>query len=286
MSGWIKLYRSIRDHWVFQDESYFRAWCIILMKVNHEPKKSLIHGRLVDCERGQSLLSLQSWVEEFGVNRWSIKKVRTFFKLLENDGMIITEGMQKTTRLTVCNYETYQDLGQTKGKQRADKGQAKGKQRATTKEYKETKEPKEPKEKKPIASRSVLKQKSENNFIDQIVDQFAEAHGDYEIMARGKERKAAGVILSKYKEKFPGADSDETIKGLRAYFDKCVNIKDDWYRQNMSLPLIVSKFPQINKILKNGSAGKGKSQGVSDNFRKWVYDGLCTAEGNQAMQGN
>ena len=260
MSGWIKLYRSIRDHWVFQDADYLRAWCIILMKVNHEPKKVLIHGQLIECGRGQSVLSVESWVEEFGVAYWSRQKVRTFFKLLQDDDMIMLEGMKKTTRLTVCNYDTYQDYQPTANQQPT-----------TTKEYKKTKETKEPKEKKPIASRSVLKQKSKNNFIDQIVDQFAEAHGDYEIMARGKERKAAGVILSKYKEKFPGADSDETIKGLRAYFDKCVNIKDDWYRQNMSLPLIVSKFPQINKILKNGS-GKSKNNSISDDYKKRLLE--------------
>ena len=139
MSGWIKLYRAIQDHWVFSDPDYFRAWCIILMKVNHEPKKVLIRGQIFECGRGQSLFSLHTWVEEFGVNRWSIRKVRTFFKLLENDKMIVTEGMQKTTRLTVCNYESYQDVRQANDKQTTSRRQTDDKQTTTTKEGKNVK---------------------------------------------------------------------------------------------------------------------------------------------------
>jgi len=275
MSGWIKLYRSIREHWIFQDAEYFRAWCIILMKVNHEPKKSLIHGRLVHCERGQSLLSLQSWVEEFGVNRWSIRKVRTFFKLLENDGMIITEGLQKTTRLTVCNYETYQDIRQTNDKQTTSKRQANDKQTTTTKEYKEPKEPKEPKEKKPSASRSVSDKKSDTDFVDKVVNQFASAHGDYEVLAPGKERAAAGRLLAIYRSKYPDANSQDAIQGLRDYFDQCVKINDDWYRQNMSLSLIISKFNEINKILKNGSS-KGKRNSISEDYKKGLLEKMLS----------
>jgi len=106
--GWIKLYRSIRKHWIHKDPLYFRAWCDILIETNHEPQKDLIKGQLIDCDRGQKLYSLQTWKNIFGKG-WSIQKVRTFFKLLEKDNMIMTEGLRNTTRLTVLNYKTYQD---------------------------------------------------------------------------------------------------------------------------------------------------------------------------------
>ncbi len=136
MTGWIKLYRSILDHWVFQDADYFRAWCTIILRVNHEPKKVLIRGEVIECGRGQSVLSLQSWVKEFGVDKWSIQKVRTFFKLLENDGMITTEGMAKTTRLTVCNYEDYQNEQHSNNKQPTRSQHAANTHLTTTKETK------------------------------------------------------------------------------------------------------------------------------------------------------
>jgi predicted DNA-binding protein (MmcQ/YjbR family) len=142
MEGWIKLHRQILSHWVFQNERYFKAWIIILMTVNYDTNSSIIHGELIECSRGQSILSLQSWAKLFG-RGWSIKRVRTFLDLLKKDGMIVTEGLTKTTRLSVCKYDTYQDVGQTKGKQKANKRQTEGKQKATTKESKEYKEDKE-----------------------------------------------------------------------------------------------------------------------------------------------
>ena len=116
VNGWIKIHRRIKNHWVHKNPYYFKAWIDILMEVNHQDKKILIDNELLGCNRGQSLHSLDSWRKIFGKN-WSIQKVRTFFKLLQKDSMIGTEGLRKTTRLTVCNYDTYQDTQQTDNKQ-------------------------------------------------------------------------------------------------------------------------------------------------------------------------
>lgn len=139
MAGWIKTHRAIQSHWVFSDAEKFRAWMIILFTVNFEPKKQLIEGELIECERGQSIYSLNSWAGKFG-KKWSVQKVRTFFDLLKKDKMITTEGLRKTTRLTVCNYETYQDEQQTDNKQVTQRQQTGNKEVTTTKEGKESKE--------------------------------------------------------------------------------------------------------------------------------------------------
>ena len=99
------------------------------------------------------------------------------------------------------------------------------------------------------------------DFIDQIINEFVQAHGDYIIVNRGKERAAAGKLSSIYKERCPEADTEETLKALRQYFNGCIKIEDPWLRDNMSLSLIISKFNEINKILKNG---KSKGIGVTD----------------------
>lgn len=106
MSGWILLHKKIIKNWLNKDP-YFRAFCIMLMEVNYEDKKVEIDGKLYNCKRGQSLNSIQTWVEAFG-RPWSRQKVRTFFKLLEGDGIINQQGMRKTTILTICNYDKYQ----------------------------------------------------------------------------------------------------------------------------------------------------------------------------------
>lgn len=146
-AGWIKLHRSISDHWLFTEYRPLtrqEAWIRILLTVNYEPAKTLIKGQLYECNPGQSILSLDSWAKEFV---WSIQQVRTFFKLLESDGMIKTEGLQYTTRLTVCKWDIYQGIAtneqQTNNTPLTDDQQAANKPLTTIKEGKEGKERKE-----------------------------------------------------------------------------------------------------------------------------------------------
>jgi len=139
MSGWIKLHRQIREHWIWDNPDYLKAWLTILLSVNHEDKKVLISGELIDCKIGQSAMSLESWTRLFG-HGWTINKTRGFFKMLKNDKIIHTEGLRKTTRLTVCKYADYQINSQAEHKQRTNKAQGDHKQTTTTKEYKEPKE--------------------------------------------------------------------------------------------------------------------------------------------------
>jgi len=105
--GYIALWRSMQEHWIFNKPEYLRAWLIILFEVNHKDTKVLIDSDLITCNRGQSINSLDSWTSKFGTG-WTKQKVRTFFALLKKDEMINTQGLRKTTRLTVCNYDSYQ----------------------------------------------------------------------------------------------------------------------------------------------------------------------------------
>lgn len=105
--GWISLNREIINHWVFDDAEYFKAWVCILLEVNHEPNSFVIKKKTLECGRGESLKSLDTWGSMFG--SWSKGKVNRFFKLLEKHDMITLKNERITTRLSVCNYTTYQN---------------------------------------------------------------------------------------------------------------------------------------------------------------------------------
>jgi len=140
MSGWIKLHRGIKKHWIFSDPEKLKAWITIILEVNFEPKKVNIGNHLIFCDRGESVYSLSTWSNLFG---WNRSKTRRFLKLLESDSMIVLKSTHETTHLTVCNYESYQsernaDETQTKRKRNASETQVN-----TTKESKESKESKE-----------------------------------------------------------------------------------------------------------------------------------------------
>lgn len=105
MDGWIKVYRKIRENWIWQDPVKFRWWVDMLLEVNHASSKVPIGFEIYECGVGQSVRSLQGWA-----NRWGVSKdtVRNFFTMLQKDGMISNESLKKTTRITICNYSTYQ----------------------------------------------------------------------------------------------------------------------------------------------------------------------------------
>lgn len=121
--GWVKLNRSILDHWIWQDLEFYRAWTTLIMIANYEPKRRPFNGEIVTVESGQILGSVPYFAKATGL---SIKRWRTLQKLLEKDGMIQIENTPKGARLTICNYSTYQVSGHAGGTLGARNGHAKG----------------------------------------------------------------------------------------------------------------------------------------------------------------
>lgn len=118
MEGWIKLHRQIKEHWLWKSDNRLKWWIDILLTVNHSDTKVLIKGTLIDCNRGQSIRSLESWAREWNVSKGA---VRDFFLLLAKDEMLHTESLKITTRITVCKYEDYQTELHTEKTQRKRK---------------------------------------------------------------------------------------------------------------------------------------------------------------------
>ena len=104
---------------------------------------------------------------------------------------------------------------------------------------------------------------SKIDFLDLAIEEFKRIYEEsnelpYVVMSKGKERSAIGKLTAQYKSVHPDHNSDETIKGLGLYFDKVVNINDSWLRSNMTLPILMSKFNEVNNILRNGKSTSNK----------------------------
>lgn len=124
MEGWIQLHRSLLE-WEWYDEPNVKILFIhFLLMANHKPN----NWRGETIEKGSYITSLSKISVETGL---SIKQVRNCIKKLQSTGEIQIKGT-KWTKVTICNYASYQQTENKKGKQGASKGQAKGKQRATT----------------------------------------------------------------------------------------------------------------------------------------------------------
>lgn len=132
-TGWISLYRSIKNHWIFENDKYFKWWVIILFEVNHDPKKFQRGYEVFTIESGQSTNSLRTWANLLNTTP---KTVSNFFKLLEKDNMLkrekIGKGKQSLTLVTVENYKQYQKRSKQELPQEVNKEETKGKQTLPT----------------------------------------------------------------------------------------------------------------------------------------------------------
>jgi len=222
MKGWIKVYRDIRDHWIWKDERKLKWWLDIIMEVNHEDKKVPIGFKIFDCKRGQSLNSLKTWGD-----RWNVSKtvVNNFFTMLESDNMIKTENLTQTTRMTICNYETYQ------GEQNANKTQT-----TTQTKRKKTQQSLNKNEKNEKNEKKSLHALCKNYFHEYY---FKKKEVEYYWEA--KDGFAINQLLNKIK-KFTG-DNDQKIEaGFIAYLQ---TPKDKWIEENLSVTILNSKFNEI-----------------------------------------
>ena len=107
--GYIALYRKIQDNFLWKEKREFskaEAWIDILMEVQYSeaPRKVVFGMHTLTCNYGESLKTLETWARRWN---WTRSKVRRFFKLIQNEKMVVVKSAQLTTRLTVCNYGTY-----------------------------------------------------------------------------------------------------------------------------------------------------------------------------------
>lgn len=107
--GWIKLYRSIRKNWIWEDAQKLKWWLDILLQANHQDRKVLLGNELVLIERGSFHTSELKLSKKWGVSKTTVRK---FLELLESDHMITTEKSKKGTTLKVTNYEDYQGFSE------------------------------------------------------------------------------------------------------------------------------------------------------------------------------
>lgn len=105
--SWIKIHRDLNKHWIWNNPEYLKWWLDILIEVNFEPQKILINNKIYECNRGEKLYSLDTWAKRWNTNK---SKVRRFLNLLQKENMIVLKSETQTTRISVCKYDSYQDL--------------------------------------------------------------------------------------------------------------------------------------------------------------------------------
>lgn len=106
--GWIRIDRKIRNNFLWQEKrprTKLEAWLDILIRANHQEKEWLYNDQVVKVKRGEVITSMKQLAEDW---KWSRQKVKRFLTMIASCDMIVMKVNQTMTRLSVCNYETYQ----------------------------------------------------------------------------------------------------------------------------------------------------------------------------------
>jgi len=106
--GWVKIYRNIQEHWLWNCEPFSRgqAWIDLLLMANHKENKVMINGNLITVKTGERVTSIRKLSERW---KWSTCKVKHFLKQLESDKMIECLSDTSKTVIKIVNYEKYQE---------------------------------------------------------------------------------------------------------------------------------------------------------------------------------
>ena len=208
MEGWIRLSRKIQEHWIWKDPVKLKWWIDILVTVNHSDTKVNIGMELYECKRGQSVMSLSNWAKRWGASKDS---TRNFLNLLQKDGMILHENLVKTTRITVCNYDSYQtDLHdkQTTSKRKPNASRTQAERDTDTNNN--DKNDKNDDNEKPITDKPF-------NFLKSLLDLGVEKKIAKDWMLVRKNKNAANTETA-----FNAIAKEITISGLTA--NECIEI--------------------------------------------------------------
>ena len=105
MKGWISVQKKLRDHWVWEDPRYLRAWMDLLMMANYSEVKKPYKDTIVTIKRGELPVSIRRLGE-----RWDMatNTVRNFLNRLKTDTMIDTHTKYGFTLVKIVNYDKYQ----------------------------------------------------------------------------------------------------------------------------------------------------------------------------------
>lgn len=114
MEGWIRIYRQIKNSWIWKDKEPFdkrSAWIDLLLSVNHKSKIIPFENSFIEIERGQTLTSIKFLAERW---KWSRHKVSDYLNQLEQDTMIVQVRDKRKTLISIVNYNKFQTIVEEK----------------------------------------------------------------------------------------------------------------------------------------------------------------------------
>ena len=105
MCGYVKMYRSLTEHWLADQPTKLGWWLLLILKASHKDVQVSTGSQIIDLKRGQMVASLS-----YLASLWKTSKTTAerFLDMLVKNGMVERCTERKLTIITICNYDVYQ----------------------------------------------------------------------------------------------------------------------------------------------------------------------------------
>ena len=134
--GFIKIYRKVLDNLLFYNPTRLQLFLYLLLKANHKPNK--VFG--IELVRGQHITGRKILADNLKSNENTVYKN---LKWLQKNELILLNSNNKRTIVTICNYDSYQNIKTAKEQRGNSKVTTKEQQSNTNKNKKNEKNDKE-----------------------------------------------------------------------------------------------------------------------------------------------
>lgn len=254
-NGWIKVHRKLQGKGYYKKSEYVHLWLHLLLSVNHKPKEFLWNGSLIKVDAGQILTGRTVLADETGINESKIERI---LKVFENEHQIEQQKTTKFRIITLVNWKNHQKI---KSSEQQNEQQLNNKRTTTEQQLNTNNNDNNDKKEKNDKNKALS---PNGDFLSQIIDIFQTEYKDclgleYIITNKGKERSAAGKLLSAYNEKNKGSNSEKCLNDFSRLFKAICSA--DYTKNNFLAVISLSKISNYINDYMQFIKGKERTYG-------------------------
>ena len=106
MSGYVKLFRSVRSTAIADNPEYFAAWVHLLCKATYKEHVQVVGRQTVTLQPGELVFGRDKFSRETGISE---NKVRAALDVMKKLGMITSKSHGKFSVISIINWSQYQE---------------------------------------------------------------------------------------------------------------------------------------------------------------------------------
>jgi hypothetical protein len=109
MSGWIKLYRQVKDKPYYKDSEFIHLWIHLLLCANHSEAEYLNGYDIVKLKKGQFITGRKKLSFETGISESKIERI---LKVFESEQQIEQQTNSRNRLISIVSWDKYQQSEQ------------------------------------------------------------------------------------------------------------------------------------------------------------------------------